>query len=262
MSRLRLLLESAADLPVVRAPSYRPDAAPVARSSRPVTAVVMELAGVLYDDTLWPRWLWQQLGRLGLQSPFEAFWQVFQLEHLPPAYAGRVTFWQALAAYLSEVGFSRGRIEEVQIAAEARRRQWETELRPLPGVASTLSQLSARRIPLLILTNASCDGQQLRRRLRTLGLESHFQEVVSSIDLGAALPHERAWQTAVERLGRPPAQLALLSRNSQVLAGAGQAGLLPVSVHGPLPVSGALQIDRFADLLDILPPPENRSRAA
>lgn len=265
MTRLRILfdtseLPSLAEASAKRDRAYRPPRESRTLPVQAVAAIALEMPGVLFDDSLWPRWLWTLLGRLGLKTSFDLFWRIFELEYLPSVYSAERDLWSALAAYLSEMGFSRGRIEEVRIAAEKRRQQWELELRPLPGVVATLGQLAEQGVPLVVLTNSCCSAEHLRERLAILGIERHFADVISSQCLRRALPHESAWASLVDRLGCRPAEIAFLSRHPHIVAGAAAAGLFAISIHGAHPPGGGCHLDQFAELTRFVAP--RRQQAA
>lgn len=263
MERLRWQGEFPADGGAIRLDGYRPITRPVPRITRPIDAVVMEMSGVLYDDSYWPRWLWQRLAKLGLAASFETFWSVCEQEYLPDVYAGRRELWDALCAYFVEMGLSRGRIEEVRIAAEARRLQWQSGLRPFPGVAATLAKLAAGRPGrLAVLTNSCCSGDALGRRLGTLGLGEFFGPVIGSRDLGLALPASDAWLELERRLQIPRSRIAFVSRDGLTLRGAAGAGLVAIGMHQPRATAGAAALDQFADLAEVFCPAVASAQAA
>ena len=251
MERLRWQGDFPAEGGAIRLDGYRPTTRPVPRITRPIDAVVMEMSGVLYDDTFWPRWLWQRLAKLGLAASFETFWSVCEQEYLPDVYAGRRELWDALCTYFVEMGLSRGRIEEVRIAAEARRLQWQSGLRPFPGVAATLTKLAARPLRLVVLTNSCCRGEELRERLATLGLDEFFSDVIASRDLGLALPAGEAWCELGRRLNVSLASVAFVSREGATLRGAATAGVVAIGMHQARATSGVASLDQFADLAEV-----------
>ena len=107
-----------------------------------VEAVFFDLGGVLYDDTVWRRWLLQLLTRMGMHSEYAAFFRTWDREYGDDAAWGRIPFWPALKTFLMSAGLSASQTEEVEAAGRAQFRQWEQQLRPYPYVRSALHQLA------------------------------------------------------------------------------------------------------------------------
>ena len=110
---------------------------------RPVCGLLFDAGDVLYDDTVWRRWLLQVLARLGLHTNYRSFYHVWKHDFLDDVHRGRREFCEAFQAFLLSVGLSRAQVDEVESACQAKRNQWEASARPLPGVKSTLTKLQA-----------------------------------------------------------------------------------------------------------------------
>ena len=116
---------------------------PFAADSGSPAALLLELCGVLYDDSCWRRWMLQLLTRMGVQTHYAAFFQVWEQEHFSRVCAGEVGYWEAMRQYLCCIGLPGGRVDEACAAGQSRRRQWERVIRPLPGVVRTLEGSTA-----------------------------------------------------------------------------------------------------------------------
>ncbi|MGD9648914.1 MAG: hypothetical protein AB7U73_24595, partial [Pirellulales bacterium] len=106
-----------------------------------IEAIVFEPAGVLYDATLWWRWLLPLVARLNPGCPMECFERRWLADYLPAVQTGRRELAEALENCLAECGYSRSQIDELAVAAGSRRRELELEVRPLPGVPAAVSRL-------------------------------------------------------------------------------------------------------------------------
>lgn len=220
------------------------------KSSRPyqLAGVVMEFAGVLYDDTAWQRWLLQQLARIGLQTQYGPFFQVFERDYLPAVHCGR-DYWDALREFLVASGLTRGQIDEVEVAGLPRYRQFEEGIRPLPGVASTLSQLAAFNVPAVVLSNTQYTAAELERRLRKMGLADRFVAVLSSRESGHRMPDEASYEAALTAIRLPPRAVAFVGKNEYELKGAARAGMTTVAINHEPGTRADILIDRFDQLL-------------
>jgi hypothetical protein len=60
-----------------------PTAREAAAFALDVSGLIFDVPGVLYDGTLWTRWLFQLLSRMGMYSHFTAFARLWEEEYLP-----------------------------------------------------------------------------------------------------------------------------------------------------------------------------------
>lgn len=215
----------------------------------PVAALIFDPGDVLYDATMWRRWLLQQLLRLGLHTHYRTFYRVWERDYLADVHCGSRDFWNALRSYLLEVGLSRGQLDEILVSAQARERQFQAGNRPLPGVPATLAQLASRGIRLACLCNSHCPAAQLVDDLDRLGLADRFEIVLSSFDLGAAMPAVGSYQSALARLRLSADDVAFVGHDSQELAGAATAGLWTIGVNHEPDAQADILLDRFEQLI-------------
>lgn len=221
----------------------------LAPRAAPVAALIFDPGDVLYDATMWRRWLLQQLGRLGLHTHYRTFYRVWERDYLADVFRGRRDFWNALRSYLLEVGLNRGQIDELSIAAHARERQFQVGTRPLPGVSATLAQLASRGIRLACLCNSHTPAVQLSEDLERLGLAERFELVLSSFDLGCAMPAVGSYQAVLTRLRLAADHAAFVGHDSQELAGAATAGLWTIGVNHDPDAQADILLERFEQLI-------------
>ncbi|MFC9895944.1 HAD family hydrolase [Nocardia sp. NPDC127579] len=108
-----------------------------------------------------------------------------------------------------------------------------------PDAAATLAAL-APRFRQAVLSNSSVANQE--RKLRTLGIRSHFEAVLCADELGHAKPAAAAFHAACTRLDLPPSAVAYVGDRLDIDAfGARDAGLTPIwldrgtTSHAPTP---------------------------
>ena len=93
-----------------------------ARLPEPVRGVLFDACNVLYDDTVWRRWVLKLLCHLGLHTNYCCFFRVWERDYLDEVHRGGRDFCDAFAAFLRSVGLTPGQIDEVQAASQGRRR--------------------------------------------------------------------------------------------------------------------------------------------
>lgn len=219
----------------------------------PVAGLLLDVAGVLYDDTIWSRWLFKLLTRIGLHTNYIPFFRVWEREFGPRIKRGEFDYWQALGAFLRSAGLSKGQIDEVEAAGHARQREFETNLLPLPGVVHSLTRLQRMGIQLTILSGGHLTAAQLADRLSRLGLARFVGTVLTEMELNQARPNESCFDVAVAVSGLPREQLCYVGRSAPALAGATVAGLRTVAVNYDEDAEADVFLGHFEQLLDSLP---------
>ncbi len=131
---------------------------PRRNACRNVRGLLFDMGDVLYDATLWRRWLLQILARMGVHAAYREFYRVWDRDYLPAVHCGQRDYHEAFCAFLQSLGLARGVIEEIEAASQARRRELIATLRPLPGVRPTLCQLHAAGFPLGVLSDSESPG--------------------------------------------------------------------------------------------------------
>lgn len=131
-------------------------------------------------------------------------------------------------------------------------------LEPFADAPAALSELRDRGHVLSVLSNGT--PRMLAAVLDSSGLRPYFTEVISADEVRAFKPSPRPYLHGAERLGRPPAELRLISSNPFDIIGARSAGLHAAWVdraHGLFEADGAppdVVVTTLADLPGALSP--------
>lgn len=104
----------------------------------------------------------------------------------------------------------------------------------LPGVAEGLARL-ARHYTLAVVSDTGfASGRAQDRLLEKDGLRALFAATVYSVDVGHAKPRQEPFQTALEAIGVPAAQVLHVGDNERTdVRGALSAGLRAIRIDGP-----------------------------
>ncbi len=231
------------------------------RLPRPVRGLLLDMCDVLYDNTVWRRWLLQLLSRLGLHTSYRAFFRVWDRDYLDAVYRGQCSFGEAFRAFLRSAGLSRGQIDEVDAAGRARRRHLQANVRTLPGVKKTLGRLHKSGFKLGAIGNCESPADVLQERLERLGLNSIFSTVVSSIDLERTMPDPICYLRALADLDLPPAEVAFVGHDTAQLAGAAEIGMPTIAFNFDPDAQADVTLDRFEELLDVVTRPMSLAAA-
>ena len=238
-------------------PLRGPDTLPLrpARLPGPIQGLVFDMGGVLYDDTVWRRWLLRVLGQLGLHTNYRSFYRLWDRQYLADVHRGRREFAAAFGEFLRSVGLSPAQIDEVQAACQARRRSLEVSIRPLPCVKTTLSRLHQSGLTLAALTDSEYSSTVLAERLERIGLGGLFGTVISSIDLGHTRPEPQCYLAALSAMHLNPGQTAFVGHDSEELDGAAHVGMRTIAFNFDADARADVFIARFEQLSDLMDGP-------
>jgi len=217
-----------------------------------IRGVLFDLGNVLYDDTLWRRWVLQLLSHVGLHTNYRSFFRIWDRDYLDDVHRGRRGFCEAFAAFLLAAGLSRSLIDEVEAACRARRRQLEADARALPGVKSTLERLHQSGLALGAISNSEHPAPVLRQRLDQFAVGGLFTAVVSSLDLQRTMPDPACYLTAVKALHLPAGQVAFVGHDAAELAGAAAAGMPTIAFNPDADARADVYLARFEELLEVI----------
>jgi len=214
-----------------------------------IRGLLFDMGDVLYDATLWRRWLLNLLGRLGVHTHYRAFYSVWDQEFLDDVHRGRREYDEAFQAFLRTIGLSQGQIDEIIAASNARCRELAASLRPFSGVRPTIEKLKAAGFVLGVLSDSEAPAAQLQQRFIKLGLAGCFSTVVSSVELGCTKPDPRCYQRALDAMNLPPRQVAFVGHDAEELQGAAAVGIPTIAFNYEPGAEADVFIERFDDLI-------------
>ena len=219
---------------------------------RRIEHVVIEPAGILYDASLWSRWLLALLSRMGWRSGFRAFAQVLRSECLEAVYSGKTSRDQALRRFLRSLGLSTGQAEEVLAASCAWRRNLDNSLRPLPGARKAAIWLKQAGLGLSVLSDSEESAAGMSQRLAKLGFHDCFSTVLTSRDLRCTKSQLQGFQAMQTALRCDHRVLAFVGHDGNDLDAAHAAGWLRVACHHDPSVQAEVRLGRLEELASLV----------
>jgi HAD superfamily hydrolase (TIGR01509 family) len=214
--------------------------------------VLFDMGDVLFDATAWRRWLLGLLNRLGMHAQYRPLFHIWDVDYLDAVHRGECSYSSAFREFLGAVGLSRGQIEEVCAASQARKREVESTILPLPGVRSTLSDLRRRGYVLGVLSDSESSSDEISLRLDTIGLGGRFSTIVSSCDLGRTKPDPMTYQTALDKMGLAANETIFVGHDQDELGGATRVGMRTVAFNFDRAVAADVAIGRFDELANVV----------
>ncbi|MEZ6069147.1 MAG: HAD family hydrolase [Pirellulales bacterium] len=230
----------------------RPPAVPSDGQWAATRGVLFDMGDVLFDATAWRRWLLGLLSRLGIHSQYRPLFHVWEVDFLDEVHRGERNYLEAFRDFLGAIGLSRGQIDEVCAASQARKRAIETTVRPLPGVRSTLAELQRQGYVLGVLSDSESTAAQIRRRLDSIDLGRPFSTIVSSRDLARTKPDPLTYATALAQMDVAADETLFVGHDQVELRGAARAGMRTVAFNNDRAVVADVAIERFDQLHSVV----------
>jgi FMN phosphatase YigB (HAD superfamily) len=193
-----------------------------------IAGVVFDVPDVFYDATLWRRWLFRLLVRISVASDYSQFQSRWEY-HLADVHRGRRELGEALQTLLLELGASWAQIDEVEAASRIQRQKFEVDVRPLPGVLSTVRALNELRIPLIAWADAPLTSAKLAERLERLLPRVEFQNVITSIEVECSQPDPHSYRIMCDAIAAPGSKI-YVGHDPVHLVAAHQAGLMTAAL--------------------------------
>ena len=197
----------------------------------PVSGLLFDMGDVLYDATVWRRWLVQLLRRFDLHPDYNTLFQSWDRNYLRDVHRGERPLCDAFREFMDSIGLTKPQIDEIELACRARRHQLELEARPLPGVRATIGRLHESGLKLGVLSDSEYVGEELKERLKRFGLGGYFTAVVSSRDLGQTKPEPACYLRALKQMGVSAAESAFVGHDAEELAGANAVGMRTIAFN-------------------------------
>jgi HAD superfamily hydrolase (TIGR01509 family) len=213
-------------------------------------AVIFDMGDVFFDATVWRRAMADCLRRRNVAVDYRGFCRRWEAK-LVDVYVGRREYWNALEELLAEFGLSEAAQKEVLDFAQAK--AGAVENRPLfEGVAETLARLKEAGLRLAVLSDTESREPRVRQRLARLGIESCFDAVVTSVDIGHVKPSPAAYAAALARLHVTAAEALFVGHDQAELDGTRDCGLATVAFNHARGVAADHCIRRFEELLPLV----------
>lgn len=215
-------------------------------------AVIFDMGDVLFDATAWGRWLRGVVRQLGFDAEYGEFYRAWDERFLPDVHLGRRPYREAFRQFLVFRGLSALQIEEVESAALARKRQFESQRRPFPGVRKTLSALAEQGARLGVLSDSELPSAELAALLHRMSLASFFVSILSSRDIGHCKPDRETYEASLAELRCSPEAAGFVGHDAGELAGAARLGMHTIAFNFEPDTLADQYARRFSDIARIV----------
>ncbi len=207
------------------------------------------MGDIFFDATPWRRALAVYLQNHGIGIDYPTLCRRWE-EKLVAVYLGRRPYWNAFREFMADLGLMGNEINKAEDSAKTNAAG--SEKRALfDGVADTLAQLKSRGIKLAVLSDTESSEPVVHRRLQEMGIEKHFDAVVSSVDIGHVKPEPGAFAEALRRLDTTADRAAFVGHDVDELEGAMRFGLTAIAYNYEPGTPADHYIASFSELLSL-----------
>jgi len=213
--------------------------------------IIFDAGDILYDASVWRRWLTGQLQALGADLSYEQLVEAWE-SLLVDVYCGRADYWDRFRELLEGLGVAGKPADELTVAARAKGQDVQVGRKPFDGVPETLEKLKTAGVKLAVLSDTESGQEKVRATLRELGIDRYFDVVVTSRDIGHVKPSAAAFEAAMEAIGVHVERCAFVGHDADELDGAREAKLFAVAYNHRPGVDGDVCIEDFRDLWNIV----------
>jgi phosphoglycolate phosphatase-like HAD superfamily hydrolase len=230
-----------------------PPQPPAIRVDRPRSfdGLLFDAGNVFFDDLSWRRGLLQLLKRQGLAIQAEQFDAAWDGQFAETVYIGARPLDDALADMLAGWGLVSRQVDEI-LASSPARGACDADARPLTGVRDAVARLHQAGVRIGVIYNAACCRATLEQQLARYGLTPCLSAVVTSRDVGLAMPHALTYARALAELQLPPDRVGFVGHDAHRLAGAGTAGMFTVAFNCGVEVAASQHLPHFDALVQFV----------
>jgi len=238
----------------------RQQSRPGLRMPLELDAILFESDDVLYDASAWWRWLTRLLTAHGVHTNHDTLSEIWKRDYLPSTRLG-CGRWQAMRRLLSCIGIGKPSIQEIELAARPKWREFESGLRLLPGVLEVISQLNTWQVKLGVMNESGRSGSELQDCLSHLCLAGCFSFQATMDQLTPPRSERSLLNFAANHLGGKSQVVAIVGKDRPTLETAGQMGWFTISCQGWPDQSADVWIPHV-DLLARVVRPRSHARQA
>ena len=215
-----------------------------------IRGLIFDNGDILYDASLWRRWLTEHLQQLGVAITYEELVDTWERK-LVDVYRGKAEYWNRFTELLFDFGLDGPQTNALKQRAKKKGAEFQSKRSPMPGVPETLQQLRRQGIKLAVLSDTESGQPGVRKILAQLGIEQLIDVVVASKDIGVVKPDGEAYQAAIDRLELPKTECAFVGHDIDELEGAIAFDLRAIAYNYAAGAPADHYLDHFSDLIDM-----------
>ena len=219
--------------------------------SVPIQAFIFDVGDILYDASVWRKWLTTELQRFGKDITYPQLVENWE-RLLVDVYKGNAEYWAKFSELMMHFGVTSEESAAIEKLAREKGQAVQVDRVPMPGVPETLSALRENDITLVALSDTESGEAGVRKTLNQLEIEKYFDAVVSSFAIGHVKPEPEAFDYAIKATGKSKSACAFVAHDIDELEGAQKHDLLAVGYNYHPDAPADFFIEDFRQLLELV----------
>jgi HAD superfamily hydrolase (TIGR01509 family) len=222
----------------------------MSKSTTQPKALIFDVGDILYDASVWRKWLTNELNRVGVTISYDRLVEDWE-RLLIPVYKGQADYWAVFDGLLKSYDLEPAVRNSLTTAAREKGKSVQVDRQPMPGVPETLQALQEKGVNLVALSDSESGEAGIRKTLNQLGIEQYFDAVVSSFAIGHVKPEPEAFDFAVKQTGFPKSKCGFVAHDIDELEGAQRYGLLAIAYNYHRDAPADFYLQHFQELIDL-----------
>ena len=215
--------------------------------SRRFDGLIFDMGDILYDASVWRRWLCGLLNEYGIAIDYPELVERWE-ELLVDVYRGQAPYWERFDRLMVTVGLPEAYHDRVRDLARQKAEEVQTVRSPIDGVPETLESLRSAGVRMAVLSDTESGVAKVSAMLMQLGIREAFDAVVTSAEIGFVKPDPRAFAAALEALELDASRVAFVGHDVDELTGSMDVGLFSVAFNYDPAAPYDVSIERFEEL--------------
>jgi len=221
-------------------------------SSPKFKALIFDVGDILYDASVWRKWLTEELaGTYGKSVTYPQLVEAWEAQ-LVDVYKGRAEYWDRFTALMHQFGLSEDQVTQIEASAREKGKSVQVDRQPMPEVPETLAKLQTGAVKLIALSDSESGEAGIRKNLNQLGIEQYFDAVVSSFAIGHVKPEPEAFDYAIAQSGCTKAECGFVAHDIDELEGAQAHDLFAIGYNYHPDAPADAYVESFSELLTLV----------
>lgn len=211
------------------------------------------MGDLLYDASVWRRWLYNYLTESKVISlSYQEIFDIWDNKFLSKIHTAGLDYVDGFIDFLNYLGLTYKEKETLLKINWERKLKFEEEIKPFALVSETLSKLKVYGIINCILTDTELNTEQIKYKLTDkLRIGRFIDFIVASSEIKYRKPQKEAFVACLKKMDLGKEEVIFVGHDADELTGANDFGITTIAYNFIEPVSANYKIKNFDEILKI-----------
>ena len=189
-----------------------------------IKLIIFDAGDILYDATLWRKYLYQYLVKhFKIKLTYAEVFYFWDNYYLKEIYQGRADYKESFMRFMELLGIDLTEKQKKQL--EARKKEIEKNTKPREWVLPLFKKLKRNKTMIAILTDSESRGTKVARRYKEWSIFEYIDAIVSSKDIGFIKPYRESYEFVLTKLKCRPENALFVGHDYDEILGAKNVGI-------------------------------------